>query len=430
MSTNLFIDDIGRLANDDLFGAIEEFAKAQLVEGWRHDYTEYWDETSLKNIAAFAHTFGGLLIVGVRKQKRDAVCELPGVESESEYKTRIASAIASNISPVPSYDVFECHKPTDSRRRFCVVRVRASKALHLITKKSLLPVYVRNEDEVLPANAVELRRLIDREREFPELSSIVTERTNQLRNAMMVGRSYRSGDPESWYLSPHESSQTFLKLMLVSPEASAIELEKLHEDVFQKFVFELYPRDLDCLRRGVALGASRRGAGFYEFAFYHPNVNYEMRWHITSLGDIGFAVQMDDGHRLWSVVDVAQYIVLLTRLAIRWWEFIQFFGDGRLQVQLNIPGLDVLRATEGYYIHAFDPSSSLQFTRRDIRKDAITLGKISGNAANAEAKVNYFSAREELPRLTASLLNQLLRSLGHVADMKLLQASIESMVVE
>src|SRR4029077_5244112 len=411
MSINLFLDDIGELANDELFDAIDEFAKAQPVEGWRHDYTEAWDESSLKNVAAFAHTFGGVLIVGVRKGKRDLVCELPGVESETEYKTRIANSIASNISPVPSYDVFECHRPAVSNRRFCVVRVRASKALHLITKKDLIPVYIRNEDQVFPANAVELRRLIDREREIPVLAGRTIERANQLRDAMAIGRASGSEDPDTWYLSTCTSSPTFLKLMLVPTEAAVLELDNSHELAVRKLIDELYPRVFDCIRGGVALRASRRGANFYDFAFYHKNIDYEMRWHVMNSGDVGFAAQMADSEKFWSVVDVAHYIVLLTKLAMRWWEFIRFFGDGHLYVQLNIPGLDVFRAKEGYYIQAFAPSVAHPSERRDIRKDAITFGALSGNAANAEVRLDYFSGRENLAKLTTSLLNQLLRTL-------------------
>src|SRR5216684_1831773 len=140
MPTNLFTDDLDGLKNDELFAAIVDFANAQPIEGWRHDYTEKWEDAALKNIAAFANTFGGLLVVGVKKGKKDIVCEFPGVETDSEYKTRIASAIAANISPVPSYNIFECHKPDAPNRRFCVVRLREGKSIHLITKKDFSPV--------------------------------------------------------------------------------------------------------------------------------------------------------------------------------------------------------------------------------------------------------------------------------------------------
>jgi hypothetical protein len=67
MPTDLFTDDLGTLGNDELYAAIEELTRVQPSEGWRLDYTEQWDDSALKNIAAFAHSFGGLLVVGVRK---------------------------------------------------------------------------------------------------------------------------------------------------------------------------------------------------------------------------------------------------------------------------------------------------------------------------------------------------------------------------
>ena len=429
MPTDLFTGDLSRLDSAELYAAIADFAATQPVEGWRHDYTEQWDDSSLKNVAAFAHTFGGMLIVGVKKDKRDRICELSGVVSETEYKTRIASSIASNISPVPSYDVFECHKPDAINRRFCLVRVRESKVLHLITKKGLQPVYVRNEDQVLPADAVQLRRLVDRERTVAETFGTLNERANQLRNVMVIGCDYKDTNSDAWQQSPHQSSQTFLKLMLVTAEKQPQELEKLHEDLLWKLIDQFYPRITECIRRGVALRADRRRMDFYEFSSYHVKLNYEMKWVVTNLGDVGFATQMDAGEKDWSVVDVTHYVVLLTRVAIAWWEFLGFFGEGHFYVQLNVPGLTLCRVKEGYYIQRFNTSSD-RLQPRDIRKDAITLGTIPGNAATAEIKLNYFSSLNSLSVLTTSILNQLLRSLGHAVDRELLQKSVELIVRE
>jgi predicted HTH transcriptional regulator len=187
MPADLFNDDLSAITNDQLYAAIEEFAKVQQTEGWRHDYTEQWDDSSVKNVAALANTFGGLLIVGVRKGKKDIAPELTGVQSEAEYKTRIASGIAANVSPVPSYSIFECVMPDTPDKRFCVIRVRESRALHLITKKGFTPVYVRNEDESRPADASQVKRLIERERASPGLAEEINDRAKSLRDAMWIG---------------------------------------------------------------------------------------------------------------------------------------------------------------------------------------------------------------------------------------------------
>jgi hypothetical protein len=104
VSTNLLAGDLNGLTNDELYSAVEEFAVAQPVEGWRHDYTELWDdESGLKNVAAFANTFGGTLIVGVKKDKRDSACQIVGISSTFEYKTKIAHSISANVFPTPPY---------------------------------------------------------------------------------------------------------------------------------------------------------------------------------------------------------------------------------------------------------------------------------------------------------------------------------------
>jgi hypothetical protein len=435
MPTDLFTDDLGTLSNDDLYAAIEELTKAQPNEGWRLDYTEQWDDSALKNIAAFAHSFGGLLIVGVRKTKGDVAPELLGTESSFEYKTRIASAIAANISPVPSYSIFECYKPGNPTTKFCVVRVRESKVLHLVTKKGLDPVYIRNEDEVRPANAEQLRMLIDRERETPALSQNIGRRAIDLQVSKSVRFGYKDQDSDAWHMSPYQDSTTFLKLEMIPAEAVRLELERSHETSLWRFVSDRYPRVLDTLRTGVALRAEIRTGQSYELVWYHKALGYEGRWRIMSTGEIGHATQVKYhlpgvNQGVWSVVDLAQYVILFVRLNMKWWEYIGYFGGGYLFVQLNVPGLSLLRHPDGYFTYAFDVlyQPNRVNSRPSIRKDALLSSPSPGTGADATAKVEYFTNEKNLSRLTTSVLKQVLRPLGYAVVWDLLQESIDSLV--
>jgi hypothetical protein len=437
MLTNLFADDLSVLKNDELYSSVEEFAKTQPSEGWRHDYTAQWTDSALTKVAAFSNTFGGILIVGVKKEKTDVVCDLVGVESKSEYKTRIASSIAANIAPVPYYDVFECHKPDNQDLKFCVVRVREGKSLHLITKKNIPPVYIRNEDEARPADASQLRRLIDREREAPALAGRVADRVRSLRDALAVNCGYQDTDSERWFMSPHRPSETSLKLEMILVDTVALELDESHEDRLSKLVAELYPRICETVQRDVAKQSDGRHADFYEYTAYHKKLDYETRWRILATGDIAHATQINyrtEGiQNVWSIVDLAYSLILFQRLVMKWWESIGHFGEGYLNAHIMVGGLSVLREpNHGYYIHAFDPASTPASRRRrlDIRKDAISLSAFAGNAANAETKVTYSADEKELPRITTSILNQLLGSLGHIVKRPLLQSAIESLIRE
>jgi len=421
MAIDLFTDDLSAATNDELYSAIESFARANANEGWRHDFTLEWCDSALKKVAAFANTFGGVLLVGVKKEKTDLVCGMRGVDSPSEYKTGIASSIAANISPTPSYEVYECCPAAHPNKRFCVVRVKGGKALHLVTKKGLDPVYVRNEDEARPADAAQLRRLIDRERGAAASAQNASERARGLAEAMVVHREYENEDPATWFYSRSEKSDTFLRLALVPSEVVPIEMERSHENRLLSIVNELCPRVYNLTGQGKANNAENRGAGFYEYVWYHRILDYEGRWRVTGDGALGHAAQMaykDQQKAVWSVVDLALYVILFLRLGMRWWKVIGYFGEGDLYAQVSVPGLGLLRSdASGAFGHCFDPTYELGSGRTcgAIRPDAILVSGRPRVRADAEVKLTYFTATEDLPRLTTSLLNLLLRSLGHAA---------------
>src|SRR5690242_1127779 len=102
MTIDLFTADLDALDNAGKFQAVTEFCANRSSEGWRLDYAESWDDRALEKVASFANTFGGLLIIGVRKGKNDPEPIPVGAKSPTELKTRIASSIAANLSPVPS----------------------------------------------------------------------------------------------------------------------------------------------------------------------------------------------------------------------------------------------------------------------------------------------------------------------------------------
>jgi predicted HTH transcriptional regulator len=135
MSLDLFAVEFGTINNDQRFSAITSFAQAQPTESNRHDFKSVWTNDAIKDVAAFANTFGGILVIGVEKNQNDHTARVVGVTSGSELTTGIASAIATNISSTPSYDIMECHQPTDPNKRFCVVRVRSDARLYLCNQK-------------------------------------------------------------------------------------------------------------------------------------------------------------------------------------------------------------------------------------------------------------------------------------------------------
>src|ERR1700722_9800945 len=104
MTLDLFGADFSRISGTDLYTAIVEFTRCNLPlehrtsEGYTVDFKEKWSDKSLRVVAAFANTFGGIIIVCVSavSGKPDRIV---GEESKGELKTRLASAIAGSITP-------------------------------------------------------------------------------------------------------------------------------------------------------------------------------------------------------------------------------------------------------------------------------------------------------------------------------------------
>lgn len=106
MAVDLFSADYFRLTDSDLYVAIEEFTRQSLPqsdrtqEGYTVDFKQQWNDDSLRVVAAFANTFGGIILIGVSEAGGRAK-DLVGEVSKGELKTRLASSIAANISRLP-----------------------------------------------------------------------------------------------------------------------------------------------------------------------------------------------------------------------------------------------------------------------------------------------------------------------------------------
>src|SRR5258708_6913705 len=225
MAVDLFSEDLDKYDNAGKYAAIEQFCSARINEGWQLDYAVTWDDRALEKVAAFANTFGGVLIIGVKKDKGDTEPLLTFVNSAVEYKTRIASSIAANISPVPSYYVYECYKPGEPSSRLCVVQVRNVNGFHLLTKKNIKPIHVRNEDETREADAADIRRLLERNKLAEGLPARLKERANEMLRSLRVrsGLQILDNGRESF-----TDSQSFLKIVLMPMEFPGAHLEKSH----------------------------------------------------------------------------------------------------------------------------------------------------------------------------------------------------------
>ena len=407
---DLFTADLNNLKNDDLYSAIADFARAQPGESYRHDYKESWSNDTLKDVAGFANTFGGILIIGVSKSQKDIEAKLVGQTSRSELTTVIASAVATNISPTPSYDVFECHQPGDTNKRLCVIRISSDSSLHVVTKKDISTrVLVRNVDQTVPADGAQLRMMIDREKHSAISSSddSLHQRGFFLLNEMPIGRGY--GSLGNWSAGVGRPSGTYFKLALIPAEGRVMPLDRRAEKQFVTSIYENYQRvrKLDSAETIVA-NTENRSADFYEYRWYHSNLDYECRWRITKFLEVAHTTQIKEDDR-WSLLDVVAYMILMLRMSAKWWESLHYFGDGVLCAILSVESLELARGKSGQFIKLFGPGTG-DF---GLRPEVLDVGQQQLIVAQVGVPVNFAEMRSEIPEIVTSVINSLLRTLGH-----------------
>jgi len=409
---DLFTADLKELKNDDLYSAIADFTRAQPGESYRHDFKECWNNDTLKDVAGLANTFGGILVIGVRKNKNDVEAELVGQTSSSELTAVIASSVATNISPIPTYDVIECHKPGDTNKRFCVIRISSDLSLHVVTKKDIhTRVLVRNVDQTIPADGAQLRMMIDREKHSATRGNdeALHQRGFSLLDQMPVGLQY--GSLENWPSGVHRPSGTYFKTALIPAEGRVMPLDRRAENQFVASIHDNYRR----VRKlggadTVAATTENRSADFYQYQWYHINLDYECRWRITKFLEVAHATQIkEDGS--WSLLDVVAYTILMLRMSAKWWESSHYFGDGVLYAILSVEDLKLARGKSSEFKKLFGPGTG-DFA---LRPEVLQVGQQQLVVAKAGVPVNFAQMRSEIPEIVTSVMNSLLRSLGHGA---------------
>ncbi len=406
---DLFTADFNSLTNYALFSAIADFARAQPGESYRHDFKSIWNSDTLKDVAAFANTFGGILIIGVNKNQKDIEAKLIGESSSSERKTVIASAIATNISPTPSYDIAECYKPDEPTKRFCVIRISSDAKLHIVTKKDIhTRVLIRNVDVTLPADGAQLRMMIDRERQSIGNTDdgSLPGRAFHLLTQMPIGEMYAS--LQDWPGGNHQMSGTYFKLALIPTENRIMHLHRRHEKQFIDGIHANYRRVRSSISADVVKDTENRNADFYQYQWYHKNLDYECRWRITNRLEVAHATQIKQDD-MWSLADVVVYTILMLRVGAKWWESLNYFGDGILAARLEVPGIKLARGKSDQFLSLFAPSVA-SFV---LSPEVLEVAQQQGSGAQAGLSLNFADMLGGIPESVTAIMNSLLRALGH-----------------
>jgi len=449
MTFDLYRDDLGAISGTDLISAIEGFCRTgdpisdRPQEDYRLDFKEEWNEKALRVVASFANTFGGLLFVGISEEDGKPK-QILGVQSQREIKTKIASSIASNISPTPAYDIGECTLPSDPIRRLCVVRVRTGVHLHLLTTKGENnPVYLRNADESRPAQAAELRALIEQRSPSTGVGPDWPNRLPEWQQFAVRQKQDKQSDTT-------RTSPTYFKAVVLPLAQSPLILDQSLETELQRIVSIRYPGVSGIVPISAPIEHDDdRGRDWYEMRWLHTNLDYERRWRVNSRGEFGFVTQtrypLAAYGNFWSLCDTALGLISTLAATRTWWGASNYFGDARLIAWLDVRGLKLYQLEEyprgfaplfynrGKWPERRDwplkpanvPEYPFSETNMTLSSDVLSLSETQTDQnAVAEVDLNYASLSEELPEIVALVLNQLIRQLRHTANLKRLREEV------
>lgn len=377
-------------------------------EGYLVDFKRDWDKSdkALRVVAGFANTFGGIIVIGVSEHAGRAD-EIVGVPSAKELRTQIAGSIAANIAPTPDYDIAECALPSDASRRLAVIRVRPSRRIHYLLKKGSEPVYIRNEDQAIPAPAAELRALVERERSRDGSTAIARPREG------LPGGFYVSGDRKAGCICVEIRPRRALEF----------DLDYSYEESFKQRIAAHFPSFMLSVVNDMAAESDLRTSYSYIYKINRRNPEIESLWSVMDSGAIGFTATAGvELHSLsWSVPDVAANIASTISFANDALTAAGYYGEVAIAVDL---------APEGGIILA-EGSTFVPLMRKDYYNPWPNVvpqyeEKPMTGKARATGIIDFNARSSDLDGVVSVILNQLLRDLGFAADLATIRSAVRN----
>ncbi|MGO9094634.1 MAG: helix-turn-helix domain-containing protein [Bryobacteraceae bacterium] len=324
---DLYFDDIedeATYTDEMILRDVRSLIKAGQREGPMLDYKsdvsdkDNWPETA----AAFANTFGGLVIFGV-EAKRDQPRRLTGFDPRSvEIKTRLVSTLLSRIQPRPDLQVRVVTLDTDPTREVAVLRVsEGSHPPYMHSKGEEHRVYTRVGAQKAEADYLQLSALFEK-RGWAESQAA----------ALLTG----PAGSQSWlYVTEPGSvvlSRNWYKFVLAPDDDRAarrltIEVERQFEHCIER-VYEASGHEMPVIRDVGATCFRGTGSGG------------EQRFTVNANGCLGFVthacIKLGDG-RFFVLSRLCRDVVRFLVLAAAFYEKSRYYGSSLLDVSLAIP---------------------------------------------------------------------------------------------
>lgn len=161
---SLFTKPINEITIDD----VETFCKQGIGEGVRLEYKKDFSGKNAnrqiaKEVASFANTYGGLLLIGVDEDDRKPKTPLSGIDFTEGLEEKIVSIALKGINPPVFPEIQVCELKKNPEKAIIVIRVQESdETPHRIEQDTKIYIRAASQSEPALARFEEIEWLINR----------------------------------------------------------------------------------------------------------------------------------------------------------------------------------------------------------------------------------------------------------------------------
>ena len=313
-------------------------------------------------------------------------------------------------------------------------RARPKEQQSLPFTKGESPVYVRNEDQSVPANSARLQALLATRAAVSSPADTAASQSAVFSQFLYVTQAQPIPDGmtlPSGTQPQRARSGTFLQIQLTPEEPQVVRLDLAIEQEFRLIVLKSYPDIADNVHDpSPHIGASLddfRLRDWYQLNYRETLRDHEMGWGIDSSGSVYFVTQIrcklqEKGREVeaWSLADLITNLDCTIEAAHRLWSYLNYPGEAHVLAELRVEPLPLLERAGGFqvgYPSCFYEKASPRRRAKVLTTDKLTRAVKHGARGFAAVNLKYATRHSDRPEAVAILANQLLRDLGYSANL-------------
>jgi hypothetical protein len=323
MERDLFQMNLDELTFDDIlqFTGISRPETERPQENVRLDFNEQIPGDLGDVITAFANTYGGLVILGVKtdKSKQNIPIEISGIQGKPDIKSTIGNKILSTVYPRPSFSIGVVTHDDKPNHVVVVIRVEESRITpHMFIAGHQNKISIRIGDQNRYASLQQIEALFEKRKRLISKDFA----TQRLFDDLYIFEKHDGSDSRSG---------TYHKIALVPFDDLNIRLDRNLEQQFEKFIRKAFYRDRN------SINIDHRHAKYYQIEARNKDTDYHRIWRLNSCGAIEFISQIGKGApRQENLGDMIVDILSIIRVYKIFLKEFNYFGKSYFRHEISI----------------------------------------------------------------------------------------------